>query len=279
MLAQEPWVVFLVFTLMGGGLASPYVILAFSPPLLNRLPPPGNWMVTFKKASAFALVGFLWVLIYVLKGLIPVEGTVRVLGAMMLVCFAAWVLGTWDTAARKNRTRWMAKAVVVLVLISAGWAAYTYHVPATAITSELQARIDAEDPIRWSEVTPGVADELLDLGVPVHYQPWSPERVEELVASGTPVFVDFTADWCTICKLNKLRALHKDEVMKAFAEKGVVTLRADWTGRDETIARVLESFDRRGVPVYLLYDGSGSKPALLPESLSPEIIFDALDKL
>jgi thiol:disulfide interchange protein DsbD len=279
MLAQPLWVVFLVFTLLGLGLASPYVLLAFSPPLLDRLPPPGNWMVTFKKASAFALVGFLWVLIYVLKGLIPVDGTVQVLGAMMLVCLAAWILGTWDTPARRPRTRRVAKVVVLLVLAGAVRAAYKYHVPVADLTPELEAQLADGTPVRWSDVTPRVAETLAARGTWVHYQPWSPERVEELVAEGRPVFVDFTADWCTICKLNKLRALHKDEVMQSFSAKGVATLRADWTGRDPVIAAVLESFGRRGVPVYLLYDGKGGAPVLLPENLSPETISEALDKL
>jgi thiol:disulfide interchange protein DsbD len=279
MLAQQVYIAFLVFTLMGLGLSSPYVILAYSPALLDRLPPPGNWMVTFKKASAFAMVAFLWVLMYVLKELIPIDGTIRVLGGLLLVCFAAWVLGTWDTGYRKTRTRIITKIVVVLTLGIATYISFSYKVPVESITSELEARIESGDPIRWSDVTPEVAADLLERGVPVHYQPYSPELVEKLRAEGKAVFVDFTAEWCTICKVNKLRALHREEVMRDFADKGVITLRADWTGRDPVIAGVLESYGRRGVPVYLLFDDKGSDAEILPESLTPEVIREALDKL
>jgi len=279
MLSQPIHISFLAFTLMGIGLAFPYVLLAFSPPLIERLPPPGNWMVTFKKASAFAMVVFIWILLYVLRKQIPVDGLIQVIGSVLMVCFAAWILGTWDTFARSKNTRLVAKAITTLVLGFAIYSAYTYKVPVAELDADLQERIENGTPIRWTDVTPELAETLLEDGIPVHFQPWSPEKVDTLLAENRPVFVDFTAEWCTICKLNKRDALHKEDVMRGFAEKGVVTLRADWTGKDAVIADVLQSFGRRGVPVYLLYDGTGAAPILLPERLNPEIVLDALETL
>lgn len=279
MLSQPIFISFLAFTLMGIGLAFPYVLLAFSPPLIDRLPRPGTWMVTFKKASAFAMVVFIWVLLYVLRKQIPVDGLIQVIGAVLTVCFAAWILGTWDTFSRSKRTRILAKGISLLTLVAATYMAYSYTVPAKALDEELQAKIDAGTPIRWTDVSEELASTLLADGIPVHYQPWSPAKVAELTAAGKPVFVDFTSEWCTICKLNKRDALHKEQVMKAFADKGVVTLRADWTGKDPVIAEVLQSFGRRGVPVYLLYDGSGAAPVLLPERLDPNMVLESLEIL
>jgi suppressor for copper-sensitivity B len=48
--------IFAIFTLIGLGLASPYIALAVSPGLFRFLPKPGKWMVTLKKALALALV-------------------------------------------------------------------------------------------------------------------------------------------------------------------------------------------------------------------------------
>lgn len=280
MFTQPVWIGFLAFTLMGVGMALPYVALAFSPKLIEKLPRPGNWMITFKQASAFMIVLFLWVLLYVLRGQISGEGTVQVVGAMMLVCFAAWVLGTWAAPGRSRRSELLAKVFCTLLLILSGFLAFSYHVPVSERTGALQAQIDSGTPIRWSEVTVDLAERLVDDGVPVHYRPYSPELVEELREQGHRVFVDFTADWCTICKINKFNALHKDDVMKAFQEHDVVTLRADWTSRDEVIAEILADYGRRGVPVYQLFDATpGTRATLLPEKLSPDIIFEALDKL
>ena len=42
-------------------------------------------------------------------------------------------------------------------------------------------------------------------------------------------------------------------MLKAFADGGVVALRADWTREDPAITRMLEANDRAGVPLYLFY--------------------------
>lgn len=278
MLTQPLFVGFLAFTAMGLGISAPYVLLAFSPKLIEKLPPPGMWMVTFKQGSAFLMVLFLWVMLYVLNRLVPPAVTVRVVGAMMLIAFASWVLGTWGAPHRKSVSQKIAKGMTVLLLILSGWIAFGYKAPVSEISEALQARIEAGEPVRWSDVTPELAAVLQADGVPLQYEPFSPERLAELRAAGRRVFIDFTAEWCTICKINKFTTLHRDEVMRAFQEHDVVTLRADWTAQDDVIGAFLAQYGRRGVPVYLLFD-AGEEATILPEQLSPEIIFDALKGL
>ena len=278
MLTQTVFVGFLAFTAMGIGISSPYVLLAFSPKLIEKLPPPGMWMVTFKQGSAFLMVLFLWVMLYVLNSLVPGAVMVRVIGAMMMIAFAAWVLGTWGASHRRQVVQKVAKGFTVLLLILSGWIAFGYHAPVSELSEELRARIEAGEPVRWMDVTPELAETLLADGVPLHYQPFSPEKLEQLLAADQRVFIDFTAEWCTICKINKFTTLHRDDVMRAFQEHDVVTLRADWTARDDVIADFLARYGRRGVPVYLLY-APGAETQILPEQLNPGIIFDALESL
>ncbi len=278
MLTQTVFVGFLAFTAMGIGIASPYVLLAFSPKLIEKLPPPGMWMVTFKQGSAFLMVLFLWVMLYVLNSLVPGAMMVRVIGAMMMIAFAAWVLGTWGAAHRRQGVQKIAKGMTVLLLIFSGWIAFGYHAPASELSDSLRARIEAGEPVRWMDVTPELAETLLAEGVPLHYQPFAPERLVKLLGENQRVFVDFTAEWCTICKINKFTTLHRDDVMQAFQDHDVVTLRADWTARDDEIGEFLARYGRRGVPVYLLY-APGGETMILPEQLSPGIIFEALENL
>ena len=65
------------------------------------------------------------------------------------------------------------------------------------------------------------------------------------------------------------------EVKKAFADRGVELVRADWTRRDPTITRALAALGRQGVPVYVLYR-PGKEPLLLPEVLQRQTVLDAL---
>ena len=104
-------------------------------------------------------------------------------------------------------------------------------------------------------------------------------------ARGRPVLVNVTAAWCITCLVNERVALRSDAVADAFARKGVVVLRADWTSRDAGIAEMLGSFGRSGVPLYLLYAppssgrAAASAPAVLPQILTEGTVIDAVNKI
>jgi thiol:disulfide interchange protein DsbD len=97
------------------------------------------------------------------------------------------------------------------------------------------------------------------------------------------VFVNVTAAWCITCLVNERVALRGPAVAEAFARKGVVYLKADWTSRSAEIASVLGSFGRSGVPLYIVYPSRGERtvapePRVLPQILSEGTIIDAFDK-
>jgi thiol:disulfide interchange protein DsbD len=107
------------------------------------------------------------------------------------------------------------------------------------------------------------------------WEPYSAQRVAELVAQGRPVFIDFTAAWCVTCQVNKRLVLTDAGVRGAFALVDAALLRADWTRRDPAITRALSALGRSGVPVYVLYR-KGVEPLLLPEVLQRQALIDAI---
>ena len=91
--------------------------------------------------------------------------------------------------------------------------------------------------------------------------------------------MNFTADWCVTCKVNERVALSSAEVGRAFKRSGVAYLKADWTSRDETIARTLAAHGRAGVPLYLLYGRDPSAPPkVLPQLLTEGAVIAALEQ-
>ena len=80
--------------------------------------------------------------------------------------------------------------------------------------------------------------------------------------------------------MNRRRFLRSAAVTEAFARRGVVVLKADWTTRDARITEVLGSFGRSGVPLYLLYAPAvATAPAVLPQILTETTVIDALNKI
>ncbi len=60
-LARQATDIFVIFTVMGLGLAAPYVVLALSPRVFKYMPQPGRWMLTARKVlSAALLLAALW---------------------------------------------------------------------------------------------------------------------------------------------------------------------------------------------------------------------------
>ena len=93
------------------------------------------------------------------------------------------------------------------------------------------------------------------------WQPFSAARVEELVAGGQMVFIDFTAEWCWTCKVNERAVLAQQVVRERFAALNVALVKADWTNRNPEITQLLRAFGRSGVPLVRHLSRRSYRPA------------------
>jgi thiol:disulfide interchange protein DsbD len=105
---------------------------------------------------------------------------------------------------------------------------------------------------------------------------FSEEELAEKLAEG-PVFLNFTADWCITCKVNERVALKTEKTLKFFEEKNIFYLEADWTNKNELIAKKLASFGRSSIPLYIYYPDEKNVPIILPEILTESVIQDYLN--
>ena len=236
-----------VFAALGLGMAVPYVLLAWFPAWLERLPRPGPWMVTLKQALAFPMfLAVVW-LVWVLAQQVDVDRTAIVLLGLVALGFAAWLIGS-----ARATVRWAGLATILLA-VTLAW-------PGQASLAGNTGQENAPAP-------KSAADS--------RWLPWSAEAVAAAIAEGKPVFVDYTAAWCVSCQANKRLVLLRDDVQAAFASRKVVLMRADWTNRDPRITESLRALGRSGVPVYALH-APGKPVVLLPELLTPGIVKEAI---
>jgi len=120
---------------------------------------------------------------------------------------------------------------------------------------------------------------LKESPVGIDWQRWSPEAVAQARADGKPVLVDFTADWCLTCQVNKRTSIEISSVRKKLKDLNAVALVGDYTHFPDSITTELNRFNRAGVPLVLVYPKNpDAQPIILPEVLTPGIVLDALDR-
>jgi thiol:disulfide interchange protein DsbD len=206
-------------------------------------------MARLEQALAFPLYATVAWLVWVLSQQAGPTGVGAALAGLVLIALAAWLY----TASRDARATWRrvgtgAVAALVAAALAVG--------PLSDASTATPAR------------TGSAGDEA-----------FSPRRLVELRGQGKPVFVNVTAAWCITCLVNERVALRTAAVTEAFAKKGVVVLKADWTNRDPSITEMLGSFGRSGVPLYLLYPAAAGEPAVLPQILSEGAVIEAVNKI
>ncbi len=246
-LTQPPLVVIAVFEGLALGLAAPFLLIGFMPAVARALPKPGAWMETFKQVLAFPMYGAAAWLIWVVAQQVDPMGLAATLAGLILVAFTTWMIGRSSDGWPVIGTG-LAFAAALGAIVLAG-------IPEAPTAQSTQAGNTANNS-----------------------EPYSLARLDELRASGTPVFINFTAAWCITCLVNEKAVLSTADVQAALENKGVVYLKADWTNRDPSITTALESFGRSGVPLYVLYDAAG-QPQVQPQILTPGAFLEALDTL
>jgi thiol:disulfide interchange protein DsbD len=241
-----------VFLVLGLGLAAPYLAASLSYGWQRVLPKPGAWMDFVKQLLAFPLYGTVaWLLWVLIQEIGPGEALSAFFG-LVLIAFAVWIYGQTRLAPPVSRA------------LGSGLAA-AGSVAALFFAASLTAAVGGTPPAQAGTQT-GLS-----------YKPFTPQRLSTLLAEGKPVFVNLTAAWCVTCLVNERVALDTEAVRKAFAERGIVPLKGDWTNQNPEITQLLQQFGRSGVPLYLLYTGK-AEPVLLPQILTVTSVLGALAK-
>src|SRR5690606_31400738 len=140
----------------------------------------------------------LW-LVWVMGGLVGVDGMGRMFVFLLGVAIACWIFGL-SQQARTSRRRWLGLALALVLLVGVGVTALRFPAPSVETSADLAARgsVDAKGRIRWSEAA-----------------------VQQALGEGRPAFVDLTADWCLTCKFNERTVLASAAVHDLFEAHAV----------------------------------------------------------
>ncbi len=247
-------ITYLLFGSIGLGMALPYLVIGANPSWLRLLPKPGHWMETFKQLMGFVLLGTVVFLFTTIHSVWFIPTLTLLVG----VWFGCWWVGRIPlTASAMSYVRGWVFALAATGAV--GLFAFTWMAPTSvAGTDQSLHRVSA------------------------HSLPWktfSRKALQEALAEGKTVLVDFTAQWCLTCKYNLLTAINTSEVKELVERNQVVPLLADWTEANPEIEQALRELRSNSIPLLAIYPaGRPDDVIVLRDVITKRQLLDALEK-
>lgn len=209
---------FFTFFVMALGLGLPYLILGTYSGALTKLPQSGSWMIWVKKLFGVILVGV--ALFYIALAFFPAYS----MHAIIISALAGGIyLGFIErTGSNKKSFIWIKRTVGIAGIAGA-----------FLLFQNLQ-----KEAVLWDE--------------------YHTEQIEIAADNGTPVMIDFYADWCIPCLELDRRTFTDSDVISQT--ESFMRLKVDLTHFDSAEAeQIRQQYNIAGVPTILFLDSSGNE--------------------
>lgn len=250
------WQTMLLFATIGLGLAFPYTLIGFVPRLGKMLPRPGAWMETFKQVMGFSLLGTAVWLYSVLMAQVSVDSATRFLVFLFVLALGAWAVGRFAGLQHKAARRWGVRGGAVLTAVLCG----VFYVTLDGKVAGPAVQVDPSTIVKDGHI---------------NWTPFDEPTIATQSASGRLVFLDYTADWCTNCKVNEKLFLETDTVRSALVKENVLPMKVDMSNENEAMDKWLAKIGRSAIPAYAIVFPDGSLD-VLPVAITAELVADRL---
>jgi len=239
-ISQPVHIVYLVWAMMGLGMASPYLVIGAFPAAVKWLPKPGNWMVRLKEFAGFVLMGTVIFIVHILQDDYTIPALVMLLG----IALGLWMIGNlYDINSHIRHKNFVRTSAL---LLTGGICLFGYSLT-----------LKSETELPW--------------------QPFSETALRSSLAENKTVLIDFSADWCLTCKRNEKFALNTRETLDLVNQHEVVTYYADYTGESPEIKRWLDKFKSISVPLTVIFPaGKPDDPIILRDLYTKNKLIDNL---
>lgn len=252
-LLQKPGVIFTLFAVMGIGMAAPYVLLASSKKLMSLLPKPGRWIEDMKYAMGFLLLAFA---VMQMKSLDP-RLTLTAVGISLCILCAASVHKRFAPFGSSPKRRAIVISAALLMIAAGSALSVKYLRLDIPLFNDGEAALTSEKPATW--------------------QPFAPQALAAAHEEGRSAVVNFTAQWCSNCKINKAVALDAAQAREIYAQKNIVLLTADITNYNADAQELLHRLGSRSVPFLAIFPADSPKnPIIMRDILSKDKYIETL---
>lgn len=247
--SKNSLVIICMFTMMGLGLAFPFIITAIIPSSLAILPRPGAWMNTFKYLMGLALlITCVW-LLEVLQYLGDYASvSFLVYFSLILIFFTLFIY---------QKEKKLSSLVIFMIFFSLFNTYRTFNL----LNTDFKTNVNTNTHVNTNNST-------------TTWIEWNEDAINQALNKQELFFIDATARWCITCQVNKKLVFDTDG-FKEFAQKyQIKTIRLDWTKKDDVMFKWMQKYGAVSVPAYFL--GVKGKIIFLGETISIKKIEDAL---
>jgi thiol:disulfide interchange protein DsbD len=244
---QQPWVVLVVFGVIGSGMALPYLLLSAFPQLVQRVPRSG-----------------------------PASDLVKQVMGLLLLAAAAYFIGAGSAGLLAkppepptNDYWWI---VAALGIAAGAW----MSVRTWRMTPRIQPRLAFGSlGVGIVVASAAVGVELTDDGkIPWVY--FTPDRLAAAQTRGDVVVVDFTAEWCLNCKTLEKTILESDAVAARLNGARVTPIKVDLTGDNPQGRALLKRFERLTIPLLVVLSARGEE-VFKSDTYTPAQVLQAIN--
>ncbi len=244
-LIQPKMITLLMFILVGVGMSLPYILLTAFPSAIDKLPRAGRWAELLKQALGIVMIGVtIWLLIQLPPAILPWA----LFGAIILG-FVCWAWGQLPNPTGSRSHIWgMRSAAIGIGLCLTGALFY-------------------------------LAKPVADTATEQKWQPLSIKLIDDALAAGRPVVVDWGADWCWNCIVLEKTVLSAEDVQKHFADKNTLLLKADLSHSNPLGEDLLARLNTRAIPALAIFSPKDPlRPVVLRDGYTRQRVKDELAK-
>ncbi len=246
---QKPIISMATFAAIGVGMCLPYLILSANPKLLKRLPRTGPASELIKH-----VMGLLMIAVAIFFMGPPIAGWLQSPPNPPSRVYW-WIVGFFGVLAGV----WLVYKTIKITAKPGNRIAFGgIGLAIVAISASVGILLSSHGPIKW-----------------VYY---TPQRFQDAVNDGNVVVVDFTAEWCLICKALESGVLHQPEIVKLLNNgPKVIPIKVDITGDNADGKAKLRELEWVGIPLLAIY-GPGLKEPLKLDNYTPRQVLDAINQ-
>ena len=238
----------IIMTVMvvGLGVSTPYILIAFIPKIAFYFPRPAKWM----RLINFLMVILLFITLIWLISILTAQTSLAQIWHWILYIFITFALFYfWKEIKREiNKIKNKDEALLVYKRIR-----MVFYLIILIFVGLSFADVGYATKHRKEFVKESYASNL-DL-----------DYIKGLLNNGNQVLVKVGADWCLTCKYNDFTTFDIEYLKTEFNNNNVFVINVDWTEYQPQILRFMQKFGRSGLPFYVLFSSRYPDGVVLPE--------------